>query len=103
MIAGRMVRLTANGLLVIERHRAISFRRASGVGWVSAVSTPSAPALLTAEVSSAVPTHCIPPCIKGYLTPVLFVNSVSIVMFLFSVACILGNAERTNYLYSTYL
>ena len=36
-MAGRRVRLTPKGLLVMVRHRRISLRRSSGVGWVSAV------------------------------------------------------------------
>jgi hypothetical protein len=58
-MAGRMVRLTPKGRSVIERHRAISIASASGVGCVSAVRNPSAPALATAATSSARPTHCI--------------------------------------------
>ena len=48
-----MVRLTPNGLSVRPRQRAISLTRSSGVGWVSAVMKPSAPALATAATSSA--------------------------------------------------
>src|SRR5215813_9455044 len=68
-----MVRFTPNGWSVISRQRLISLVRSSGVGWVSAVRTPSAPAFDTAEASSAVPTHCIPPCTIGYRVPSIFV------------------------------
>ena len=60
-MAGKNVKLTPNGLLVIVRQRRISARNASGVGCVKAVSIPKAPALETAEAISAVPTYCIPP------------------------------------------
>jgi hypothetical protein len=36
-MAGRRVRFTPKGYLVIVRQRRISFRRSSGVGWVRAV------------------------------------------------------------------
>ena len=62
---GSMVRLTPNGWSVIARQRAISSASACGVGWVSAVSTPSPPALETADASSALPTHCMPPWMMG--------------------------------------
>jgi hypothetical protein len=65
-MVGRMVRLTPNGRSVIKRHRAISAASASGVGCVSAVRNPSAPALATAATSSARPTHCIPPWEMGW-------------------------------------
>lgn len=55
-MAGRSVRLTPKGLLVMVRQRRISLRRCSGVGWVKAVRIPRPPALDTAEASSAVPT-----------------------------------------------
>ena len=71
-----MVRLTPNGLSVSSRQRAISFVRSSGVGWVSAVMKPSAPALATAATSSARPTHCMPPCTIGCSTPNICVNLV---------------------------
>ena len=61
-----MVKFTPKGLLVISRVRAISFSRSSGVGWVSAVRKPKAPALATAEINSARPTHCMPPWTMGY-------------------------------------
>lgn len=60
-MAGRNVRLTPKGFLVMVRHRRISARRASGVGCVRAVRMPSAPAFDTADAISAVPTCCIPP------------------------------------------
>jgi len=44
---------TPNGLSVIARHRAISRARSSGVGWVSPVTMPRAPAFDTAAASSA--------------------------------------------------
>jgi hypothetical protein len=62
---GRSVMLTPKGLLVIVLHFRISFRRSSGVGCVSAVRMPSPPALLTADASSAYPTHCMPPWTTG--------------------------------------
>src|SRR4051812_16956070 len=71
-----MVRLTPNGLSVRPRQRAISFVSWSGVGWVSAVIKPSAPALATAATSSARPTHCMPPCTIGCSTPTSSVNRV---------------------------
>src|SRR5271170_5257939 len=71
-----MVRLTPNGLSVSPRQRAISFVRSSGVGCVSAVIKPSAPALATAETSPARPTHCMPPCTIGCSTPNISVNLV---------------------------
>src|ERR1700721_2391678 len=71
-----MVRLTPNGLSVRSRQRAISLVRSSGVGWVSAVMKPSAPALATAATSSARPTHCMPPCTIGGSTPTILVNRV---------------------------
>lgn len=57
--------LTANGLFVKVLHFRISFRRSSGVGCVRAVRIPSPPALLTADASSAYPTHCMPPWTTG--------------------------------------
>src|SRR4051794_14842548 len=75
-----MVRLTPNGLSVSERQRAISLLRSSGVGWVSAVMNPSAPALATAATSSARPTHCMPPCTIGCSTPTRSVNRVLIII-----------------------
>src|SRR4051794_20439985 len=74
-----MVRLTPNGLPVSPRQRAISFVRSSGVGCVSAVIKPSAPALATAATSSARPTHCMPPCTIGCSTPTSSVNRVLII------------------------
>src|ERR1700712_1471587 len=71
-----MVRLTPNGLSVRPRQRAISFVRSSGVGCVSAVMKPSAPALATAATSSARPTHCMPPWTIGCSTPNVSVNLV---------------------------
>src|SRR5882757_7720281 len=71
-----MVRLTPNGLSVRPRQRAISLVRSSGVGWVSAVMKPSAPALATAATSSARPTHCMPPWTIGCSTPTSSVNRV---------------------------
>src|SRR6185295_6295654 len=64
-----MARLTPKGLSVRSRQRAISLVRSSGVGWVSAVMKPSAPALATADTSSARPTHCMPPWVIGWRTP----------------------------------
>src|SRR5689334_5517450 len=75
-----MVRLTPNGLSVMPRQRAISLVRSSGVGCVSAVMKPSAPALATAETSSARPTHCIPPCTIGCSTPTSSVKRVLIIL-----------------------
>src|ERR1051325_3511480 len=80
-----MVRLTPNGLSVSERQRAISLVRSSGVGCVSAVMKPSAPALATAATSSARPTHCMPPCTIGCSTPTSSVNRVLIIMALWIV------------------
>src|SRR4051812_23769980 len=77
-----MVRLTPNGLLVMPRQRAISLTRSSGVGCVSAVMKPSAPALATAATSSARPTHCIPPWTIGWSTPTSSVNRVLIILAL---------------------
>src|SRR6476660_1267947 len=74
-----MVRFTPNGLSVMPRQRAISRVRSSGVGWVSAVMKPSAPALATAATSSARPTHCMPPCTIGCSTPTSSVNRVLII------------------------
>src|SRR5260221_9268892 len=73
-----MVRFTPNGLSVSERERAISLVRSSGVGWVSAVIRPGAPALETAATSSARPTHCMPPWAIGCSTPNISVNRVLI-------------------------
>src|SRR5580658_2394399 len=78
LIVGKMVRFTPNGWSVISRHRAISRARASGLGWVSAVMKPRAPALATAATSSARPTHCMPPCVMGCSTPNISVNGVEI-------------------------
>src|SRR5436305_8032585 len=74
-----MVRLTPEGLSVRERQRVISLVRSSGVGWVSAVMKPRAPALATAATSSARPTHCMPPCTIGCSTPTSSVNRVLII------------------------
>ncbi|MCY1535468.1 hypothetical protein D9M68_708750 [compost metagenome] len=63
--AGRIVRFTPKGLSVIVRVRAISWRRSSGVGCVSAVRMPRPPAFDTAAASSARPTHCMPPWMMG--------------------------------------
>src|SRR5262245_55621200 len=63
----------------MSRQRAISLTRSPGVGCVSAVRKPSAPALATAEVSSARPTHCMPPCTMGCSTPNISVNLVRII------------------------
>src|SRR5690242_7278352 len=71
-----MVRFTPNGLSVRSRHLAISLARSAGVGWVSAVIMPSAPALATAATSSARPTHCIPPCTIGCSMPNVSVKRV---------------------------
>lgn len=76
MIDGRIVRFTPNGLSVRSRQRAISLARSAGVGCVSAVMNPSAPALATAATSSARPTHCIPPWAIGWVTPKASVNFV---------------------------
>lgn len=65
VIDGRIVRLTPKGWSVISRHRAISRTRSSGVGWVSPVMIPSAPASDTAAASSARPTHIMPPWTIG--------------------------------------
>ena len=53
------MRFTPNGLSVISRQRAISLPRSSGVGCVSAVRKPSAPALATADgqLGAADPLH----------------------------------------------
>src|SRR5262249_6674497 len=80
---GRMVRFTPNGWSVISRQRLISLARSSGVGCVSAVRMPSAPALDTAEASSARPTHCMPPCTIGCLMPNISVKRVLIISFVF--------------------
>ena len=74
-----MVRFTPNGWSVISRQRLISLRRSSGVGCVSAVRMPSAPAFDTAEASSARPTHCMPPCTIGCLMPNISVKRVLII------------------------
>src|ERR1700710_647565 len=71
-----MVRFTPNGLSVRSRRRAFSLVRSSGVGWVSAVIRPRAPALATAATSSARPTHCMPPWAIGCSTPKTSVNFV---------------------------
>ncbi len=76
VMAGRIVRFTPNGLSVSSRHRSISLTRSSGVGCVSAVSSPSAPALATAATSSARPTHCMPPWTIGCSMPNASVNLV---------------------------
>ena len=73
---GRIVRLTPNGLSVISRVRAISAVSASGDGWVSAVTKPSAPALATADTNSAKPTFCMPPCTIGCSIPKASVKRV---------------------------
>ncbi len=54
-----MVRFTPNGWSVISRQRLTSLRRSSGVGWVSPVKEPSAPALATAalQLGPADPLH----------------------------------------------
>src|SRR5476651_1039171 len=75
-----MVRFTPNGWSVISRQRLISLARSSGVGWVRPVKMPSAPALETAEASSARPTHCMPPCTIGCLTPNISVKRVLIIV-----------------------
>src|SRR3989338_9242080 len=75
-----MVRLTPKGRSVRPLHFSISLRRSSGVGCVSAVMKPSAPALATAATSSARPTHCMPPCTIGCSTPN---NSVNLVLINF--------------------
>ena len=67
---------TPNGLPVISRVRAISRISASGVGWVSAVRKPIAPAFATAATSSARATHCIPPCTMGCSIPSISVMRV---------------------------
>lgn len=64
--------LTPNGFLVMVLHRRISFRRSSGVGWVRAVRIPRPPALLTADASSAYPTHCMPPWTMGTRVDISF-------------------------------
>jgi hypothetical protein len=61
--------LMPNGPSVMSRHLAISSRRPSGVSKDNAVMNPMAPALATAEVSSATPTTCRPPCTIGCSTP----------------------------------
>src|SRR3954451_17198740 len=76
LIAGRIVRLTPKTRSVSSHVRAISSASASGVGWVSAVRNPSAPALATAATRSARPTHCIPPCTIGCSTPKVSVKRV---------------------------
>src|SRR6267143_5823752 len=100
-----MVRLTPNGWSVISRQRLISLRRSSGVGWVRPVRKPSAPALATAEVSSARPTHCMPPCTIGCLMPNISVKRV-LIIWLFPRLAVLhqglakgrGGDQRRNYL-----
>src|SRR5215210_6368984 len=77
-----MVKLTPKGLSVRPRQRAISLVRSSGVGCVSAVMKPSAPALATAATSSARPTHCTPPWTIGWSTPTSSVNRVLIILAL---------------------
>ena len=54
--AGKKVRFTPKGLLVISRQRAISLASSSGVRCVSPVMMPRPPALETAAASSASPT-----------------------------------------------
>src|SRR5471030_1568553 len=76
-----MVRFTPNGWSVISRQRLISLARSSGVGWVRPVRMPRAPALETADASSARPTHCMPPCTIGCLTPNISVKRVLIIRF----------------------
>ena len=49
----------------MERHLRISERRSSGVGCVRAVRNPRQPELATAEISSARPTHIMPPWTRG--------------------------------------
>src|ERR1700733_12497539 len=75
-----MVRFTPNGWSVISRQRLISLARSSGVGWVRPVRMPRAPALETADASSARPTHCMPPCTIGCLTPNISVKRVLIIL-----------------------
>src|SRR5688572_12363134 len=75
-MVGRIVRFTPNGLSVSSRQRAISLAKSAGVGWVSAVMNPNAPALATAATSSARPTHCMPPCTTGCSIPNVSVNFV---------------------------
>src|SRR5712664_3612689 len=89
-----MVRLTPNGLSVRPRHRAISLDKSSGVGWVSAVMKPSAPALATAATSSARPTHCMPPWTIGCSTPTISVNRV----FNMSALCFPGACTNACFL-----
>src|SRR6266566_848518 len=91
-----MVRLTPNGLSVRPRQRAISLVKSSGVGWVSAVMKPSAPALATAATSSARPTHCMPPWTIGCSTPTSSVNRV----FSMSALCLAGAHSRAFCRYS---
>ena len=93
MIAGRMVRLTPNGLSVMSRQRAISLVRSSGVGCVSAVMSPSAPALATAATSSARPTHCMPPWTIGCSTPNSSVKRVLIMSALWFPRAFFRRAE----------
>src|SRR5205814_6863300 len=75
-----MVRFTPNGWSVISRQRLISLLRSSGVGWVSPVRMPSAPALDTAAANSARPTPCMPPCTIGCLMANISVKRVLIIL-----------------------
>src|SRR4051812_9433553 len=67
--ADSSVRLTPNGASVSVRVRAISRRSASASGCVCADSTPSPPALDTADTSSARDSHRMPLCTTGKRTP----------------------------------
>ncbi len=73
---GRMVRFTPNGLSVISRQRFNSFARSSGLPAECAVMKPSAPALATAAISSALPTRVMPPQVIGAATPNISVKRV---------------------------
>src|SRR5437764_15316940 len=73
---GRIVRLTPKGLLVSPRQRATAFARSSGLPAECAVMNPSAPALATAAMSSALPTRVMPPQVIGASTPNISVNRV---------------------------
>src|SRR5580698_10456033 len=99
-----MVRLTPKGLSVSDRQRRISASSASGVGWVSAVMKPRAPAFATAATSSARPTHCMPPWVMGCSTPNISVNGVEIMACLRAQHVCESPIEQNNKTnYTTYL
>ena len=65
-----------NGLFVSSRVFLISATSFSGEPGVSAVRNPSAPALATAAISSALPTRVMPPQVIGTSTPNISVKRV---------------------------